>query len=328
MLLLMIVDDRLHARTAVGDSDLHRDASHYDFSCESSAPVTPPTPGGLFAKAFSARRSIQNCTVGWMCNMADCPSCGERVALRAQNDALARFARFPWCVSLRLSVELNPDLDAGRRDLDRVRTSFLETVKLRHRSRAYLRSTEVTRVDARWNWHDHLVVIPLDNTLDDETRRLLDAWEDACRQHDLTPSSHSRLSLTESALTYITKPRLGTGERSLRDLIDRAAQGDADAVDDWIEWDRWRVTHPRVRFRSSWVSSPTTASPPTTPRARDQHMTGVDPADFNRLSLLIALGVTTASEQADILGTSLSTTKRRRRHLPDARPGLAPVIRG
>ncbi|CAH0281729.1 hypothetical protein [Microbacterium sp. Bi128] len=176
-------------------------------------------------------------------------------------------------------------------------------------------------MDARWNWHDHLVVIPLDNTLDDETRRLLDAWEDACRQHDLTPSSHSRLSLTESALTYITKPRLGAGEHSLRDLIDRAAQGDAEAVDDWIEWDRWRLTHPRARFRSSWVSSP------TTPSARDQHMTGVDPADFNRLSLLIALGVRTASEQADLLGTSLSTTKRRRRHLPDSRPGLTPVMR-
>lgn len=319
--------DPVRARTAVGGDDLAPDAPHCDYLCESSAPVTPPSPGALFAKAFSARRSMQNCTVGWMCNLADCPSCGERVAQRAQNDALARFADFPWCVSVRLSVELSADLDAGRRDLDRVRTSFLETVKLRHTSKGYHRSTEITRVGARWNWHDHIVVIPLDNTLDDETSRLLRAWEDACRQHDLTPSTHNQISETASALTYITKPRLGRGERSLRDLIDRAAQGDADAVDDWIEWDRWRLAHPRVRLRSSWVSSPTTAPSPTAPKPRNQHVTGIDPADFNRLSLLIALGVTTAAEQADILGTSLSTTKRRRRHLPDSRPGLVPVMR-
>ncbi|WAC68554.1 hypothetical protein [Microbacterium sp. SL75] len=230
-------------------------------------------------------------------------------------------------MSLRLSVELNADLDGGRRDLDRVRRTFLEIARLRHTAKGYHRSTEVTRVGARWNWHDHVIVIPLDRTLDDETHRLLDAWDDACRQHDLTPSTHNQISRTDSALTYITKPRLGTGERSLRDLIDRAAQGDADAVDDWIEWDGWRLAHPHARLRSSWVSSPTTAPSPTAPKPRNQHVTGIDPADFNRLSLLIALGVTTAAEQADILGTSLSTTKRRRRHLPDLRPGLAPVMR-
>lgn len=319
--------DPVRARTDVGGDDLAQDAPHHDYLCESSAPVTPPSPGALFTKAFSARKSIQNCTEGWACNVADCHSCGGRVAQRAQDDALARFANFPWCVSLRLSVELNANLDAGRRDLDRVRTTFLETVKLRHTSKGYHRSTEVTRVGARWNVHDHLVVIPLDTTLDDERRRLLDLWEDACRQHGLTPSMHDQLSETASALTYITKPRLGAGEHSLRDLIDRAAQGDTDAVDDWIEWDRWRLAHPHARFRSSWVSSPTTAPSPTAPKPRDQHITGLDAADFNRLSLLIALGVTTASEQADILGTSLSTTKRRRRHLPDFRLGLAPVMR-
>lgn len=207
-------------RVPLGSS---RDATHYDYLCESSAGVTPPSPGALFTKAFSVRKSLRNCTVGWMCNVADCHSCGERVAQRAQDDALARFARFPWCVSLRLSVELSADVDAGRRDLDRVRSSFLEIARLRHTSQGYYRSTEVTRVGARWNWHDHIVVIPLDTTLDDETQRLLSAWDDACRQHGVTPSTHDQISETASALTYITKPRLGHGERSLRDLTDRAA---------------------------------------------------------------------------------------------------------
>lgn len=262
-----------------------------------------------------------------MCGLADCPRCGERAARRAQRDALARFAEFPHCISLRLSVDMNADLDAGRRDLDRVRTTFLKTSHLRATAHAYLRSTEVTRPDARWNWHDHLVVIPRRDP-DSEISRLLNAWDDACRRHGLTASTHDRISNTPAALEYILKPRLGTDEGSLRDLIERAARGDADAHDDFTEWDTWRREHPRARFRSSWVAPITTPPGDETPATpRDQHIVTAEDADLARIAILSALGLSSKAQQADALGISQATIARRRRHLPTPRPGLIPVRR-
>jgi len=47
-------------------------------------------------------------------------------------------------------------------------------------------------------------------------------------------------------------------------------------------------------------------------------------ADLARMAILTALGVTSKVQQADALGISPATISRRRRHLPDARPGLIP----
>ena len=305
----------------------HAVPPHFDYLCERSAPVTHPHERASFVAEFSTRKTLRACTEGWMCGLADCPRCGERAARRAQRDALARFAEFPHCISLRLSVDMNADLDAGRRDLDRVRTTFLKTSHLRATAHAYLRSTEVTRPDARWNWHDHLVVIPRGDP-DAEISRLLDAWDDACRTHGLTASTHDRISSTPAALKYILKERLGTDEGSLRHLIDRAARGDADAADDFTEWDAWRRAHPRARFRSSWVA-PVTTTPeqkvPTPPR--DQHIVNAEDADLARMAILSALGLTSKTEQADALGVSPATIARRRRHFPAPRPGFIPVRR-
>ena len=164
--------------------------SHCDFSCESSAPVTPPSQRALFISEYSTRKRLRDCAPGWSCALADCPSCGERVARRAQQDALAKFANHPWGLSIRLSVDLHPDLHHAHADLARVRTSFLKSARLSMTTRGYLRSTEVTRPDARWNVHDHLVIVPIGN-VDEERRRLLDLWDDACRQHGLMPTFHA-----------------------------------------------------------------------------------------------------------------------------------------
>ncbi|MFF7683874.1 hypothetical protein ACFZA2_14070 [Microbacterium sp. NPDC007973] len=220
-------------------------------------------------------------------------------------------------------MDLHRDLHRGHDDLARVRTSFLKLARLNHTTRAYLRSTEVTRPDARWNWHDHWIIVPIGNA-DDERRLLLDLWDDACRQHGLTPSSYAQRSTTDSAITYILKPREGSGEGSLRDVLARAARGDADAVDDWIEWDRWRQAHPRVRFRHTMFAATATKAETSTTVPRDQYTVAVSDSDLGRMSLLAALGVTSKRQQASILGVNPSTIARRRRHLPAPRPGLIP----
>lgn len=297
--------------------------SHCDSLCESSAPVTPPSQRALFISDYSTRRRLRDCTPGWACNLADCPSCGERAALRAQQDALAKFANYPWCLSIRLSVDLHRDLHRGHDDLARVRTSFLKLARLSRTTLAYLRSTEVTRPDARWNWHDHWVIIPI-GSRDDERRRLLGLWDEACRQHGVTPSSHAQQSTTESALEYVLKPREGSGDGSLRDVLARAARGDADAAEDWIEWDSWRQANPHTRFRYSWVKPTETAQPVVERMARDQRIVGVSDPDLARMGLLTALGVTSKRAQASVLGVAESTISRRRRHLPPPKPGLIP----
>lgn len=296
--------------------------AHCDFSCESSAPVTSPSQRARFITEYSTRRRLRDCTPGWACNLADCPSCGERAALRAQQDALAKFANYPWCLSIRLSVDLHRDLHHAHADLARVRTWFLKSARLSMTTRGYLRSTEVTRPDARWNVHDHLVIVPI-GSMDDERRRLLDLWDDACRQHGLTPSSHAQQSTTDSALEYVLKPREGSGDGSLRDVLARAARGDADAAEDWIEWDRWREANPRARFRHTWVAdAPTKTETTTVPR--DQYTVAVSDSDLARMSLLAALGVRAPRQQAAILGMSEASVYRRKRQLPESRPGLMP----
>ncbi|MEX8059861.1 hypothetical protein [Microbacterium sp. 16-032] len=262
--------------------------------------------------------------MGFACNLPDCPECGERRALTAQEDALAKFAEFPDCLSLRLSVDMHRDLDTAWRDLGRARATFMKNARLSRTTLGYLRSTEVTRPDARWNVHDHWVVIPRGNAAD-EQRRLLAAWEDACRATGLEPSSHPQFSDTPSALEYILKPRLGTGEGSLRHLLIDAARGDADAHDDWQEWDAWRRAHPRARFRSSWLA-PVITTPeekiPTPPR--DQSATTVPDRDLALMALLDALGATTNAQHELMLGMSRRSIQRRRTSIPDARPGLIP----
>lgn len=191
------------------------------------------------------------------------------------------------------------------------------------RTRGYIRSTEVTRPDARWNVHDHLVIVPIGN-VDEERQRLLDLWDDACRQYGLTPSSHAQQSSTDSAIAYILKPREGSGDGSLRDVLARAARGDAEAVDDWLEWDRWRQAHPHVRFRHTWVAATATKDEATTTVARDQHTVAASDSDLNRLSLLAALGVDGPRQQGVILGMSESSVYRRKRLIPEPRPGLIP----
>lgn len=300
--------------------------AHYDSSCESPPAVTPPSPTALFLSEYSTRKRLRDCIPGWACQYADCPSCGERAALKAQADVLAKFGSYPTCLSLRLSTETSIDLDTGHRDLSAVRTSFLEIARLSRTTAAYLRSTEVTRVGARWNWHDHLVIVPTDNT-DSECRRLSNAWDEACRLNGLQPSSHAQTSDTDSAVTYVLKPRLGSGETSLRALLARAARGDADAAADWRAWDEWRRTHPRARFRYLWVGPTSTATGTPARAPRDQRLVSVDDADLNRLGLLSALGVTSKKAQANVLGMSESSVARRRRHVPTPRPGLAPFRR-
>jgi hypothetical protein len=295
-----------------------------DSSCESPAPVTHP-PERVFLQLYSSRRRLRDCEPGWACNLPDCDQCGERLALRAQADMMAKFAKYPHCVSLRLSVELSRDLDIGHTDLSSARSTFLKMARLSQTTQGYLRSTEVTRIGARWNWHDHFVVV-LQGDPHTETRRLLDAWDDACRQVALRPSSHSRQSDTASAITYVLKERLGTSETSLRVLLQRAARGDADAADDFLEWDAWRRLHPRARFRSSWVR---TTAPPTSqePSRRDQHVVAAEDRELAQLSILSALGVVSKSQQAAVLGVSQATVARRRRHLPAPRPDLIPFRR-
>lgn len=145
--------------------------------------------------------------------------------------------------------------------------------------------------------------------------------------HGLEPSWHARHSDTPSALAYILKERLGAGKGSLRHLIDRAAQGDADAIDDWNEWDAWRRTHPHARFRSSWVAPITPPPGNKIPTPRDQHIVTAEDADLARIAILSALGLTSKAQQADALGISPATIARRRRHFPAPRPGLIPVRR-
>lgn len=53
-------------------------------------------------------------------------------------------------------------------------------------------------------------------------------------------------------------------------------------------------------------------------------MVDVPDGDLARMGLLTALGVTSKQDQAEVLGMSVSSINRRRRHLPDARPGLIP----
>jgi hypothetical protein len=236
---------------------------------------------------------------------------------------MAKLAEHPSCLSIRLSTDMTIDLDTGYADLSRARSEFLKTSRLSQISRGYLRSTEITRKGARWNWHDHWIIIPA-GSVDAERQRLLEIWDDVCAQLRLTPSSHAQQSATDAAIGYVLKPRLGSGETSLRALLARAARGDADAADDFLEWDSWRRTHPRARFRSSWVapSSPATPTAPASPR--DQRIVTVDDGDLARMGLLSALGVTSKREQADLLGVSESSIARRRRHLPAPRPGLIP----
>jgi hypothetical protein len=236
---------------------------------------------------------------------------------------LAKFKNHPGCISLRLSVELTGDLDQGYDDLSRARTLFLENARLTRASRGYLRSTEITRVGARWNWHDHLVVIPLEHPRA-EAGRLLDLWDDACRQVGLTPSSHDRGdSDTPGAISYVLKERLGTGEGSLRTLLSRATRGDADAAEDFLEWDTWRNQNPRARFRHSWSSPEAPAIPePKTPR--DQSATKVPDLDLGLMAMLDALGASTNAQQGVILGLSRRSLQRRRSNFPPARPGLIP----
>lgn len=297
--------------------------SHCDLTRESPAAVTPPSPAAQFLTEYSTRRRLRDCIPGWACQYADCPQCGKRVARRARADMLARFSDHPHCISLRLSVELAHDLDLGHADLSRARSVFHEKARLSRTTRGYLRSTEITRVGARWNWHDHLIVIPVGNSAA-EAHRLLDHWHDACRQIGLEPSTHSRRSHTPDAIKYVLKERLGAGETSLAELLDLAARGDADAADDWIEWDEWRRLHPRVRFRYSWISPETTepSQAPATPR--DQHIVSVGDRELAQLAILTSLGVSSKPQQADALGVSCSWISRRRRHAPDALPGLIP----
>jgi hypothetical protein len=174
-----------------------------------------------------------------------------------------------------------------------------------------VRSTEITRDAALWNLHDHVIVFP---ALDDDASRLLDAWDQACRDNALTASSHSRTSATVPALEYVLKARLGSGEGSLRRLINRAAHGDLDAVDDWQEWDAWRRAHPRVRFRASWLRPEAPAPSASAPAPRDQHLTAATDAELAQLAILAALGVRSRAAQVAALGIGESTVARRRRH--------------
>lgn len=298
--------------------------AHCDLSCDRPAPVTPPSESAHYLREYSIRRRLQECSVGYACNLPDCPECGERKALIAQEDALAKFAELRQCLSLRLSVDMHRDLDTAWRDLARARATFMKKARLSRTTSGYLRSTEVTRPDARWNCHDHWVIVPRGN-LADEQRRLLDAWDDACLSTGLTPAWHAQYSETEPAITYVLKERLGSGEGSLRHVLTDAARGDADAHDDWQEWDGWRRARPRARFRSTWVA-PVAQTPEhktLTPR-RDQHIVSAEDADLARMAILAALGVTSKVQQADALGISPATISRRRRHIPDARPGLIP----
>lgn len=271
---------------------------------------TPPSH--IFVREHSTRTALQLCTAGFPCNLADCPRCGVRIARNAQLDMLAKFADFPSCISLRLSVARNSDLDLAFRELATARRRFLEIAKLTRTTHGYVRSTEATKEWALWNLHDHVVVFPV---FDDDAARLIDAWDQACRDTGLTPSpSHSQPSATVPALKYILKPRLGVGKHSLRRLINRAAHGDLDAADDWQEWDGWRRTHPRARFRASWLRPDAPAMPDRAPEPRDQHLTEASDAELAQLAILAALGVRSRAEQVAALGIGDSTVARRRRH--------------
>lgn len=284
-----------------------------DYQCESPAGVTHPAPSVLYVRSTSTRRSLRDCERGHPCNLADCPRCGERVARNAQLDMLAKFADFPSCVSLRLSVARNADLDQGYRNLAAARRRFLEIARLRHTTMGSLRQAEITWVRAEKNWHDHLLVFPIGDPSNEEDR-LIDAWRQACRETDQEPSWDNQISATVPALEYVLKSRLGVGEGSLRRLISRAAHGDLDAVDDWQEWDAWRHAHPRARFRASWLRPEAPAPAASAPAPRDQHLTAATDAELAQLAILAALGVRSRAEQVAALGIGDSTAARRRRH--------------
>ena len=294
-----------------------------DYLCECNAGVTPPSRSVLYVRSSTMRRSLRDCERGHPCHLPDCLRCGERVALRAQFDILDAFADHQTCISIRLSVDLDPDLDHGHRALAKAWRRFLEIAKLRQTSLGYLRVTEITRPDARWNWHIHLLVIPLSDPAT-ELHRLIGLWEQACKQTGQTPSSHAQISETSRAVTYLTKPRLGTGHGSLRQITARASGGDADAHEDFTEWDAWRQAHPRVRFRSSWVGSAPAPESSSNSTPRDQHMVSADDIDLARMALLTAMGVSSVTEQMGLFDVSESTVKRRRRHFPT---GSLAVIR-
>jgi hypothetical protein len=273
---------------------------------------TPPSH--LYVKENTTRDALRLCAPGFPCNIADCYVCGERVARNAQLDMLAKFAGFPSCISLRLSVARNADLDEAFRELATARRRFLETARLARTTHGYVRSTEITRDGALWNVHDHLIVF---TPLDVDISRLLDAWELACQREGLTPSSHAQMSATVPALEYVLKSRLGSGKGSLRRLISRAAHGDLDAADDWREWDAWRRAHPRARFRASWLQPEARTVRTAFSAPRDQHITEATDAELAQLSILTALGVRSRAAQAGALGIGDSTVARRRRHFPD-----------
>ena len=290
-----------------------------DSSCESPAGVTPPSVSHFLA-IYSVRKRLRECIIGWACNLPDCHLCGKRIARRARADMLAKFENHPECISLRFSVELTRDLDQGYEDLSRARTQFMKLACLSRTSLGYLRSTEVTRVHARWNWHDHVVVIPRENARA-EARRLLDLWDDACRQIGLEPSSHARgESETPDAIKYVLKRRLGRGGGSLRDLLERAARGDADAAEDYLAWDAWRQRNPHARFRHSWIASGSQRQS----EPRDQTQTEVPDSDLAQMALLDSLGAGTNAQQMFMLGLSRRSIQRRRSYFPPARPGLIP----
>lgn len=273
---------------------------------------TPPSH--LFVREHSTRDALRLCAPGFPCNIADCPRCGERVARNARADTIARFSDFHTCLSLRLSVARNAHLDQAHGELATARRRFLEIAKLTRTTHGYVRSTEITRDGALWNLHDHLIVFP---ALNDDAARVLDAWDQACRESDLTASSHCRESATVPALEYVLKSRLGSGKGSLRRLIIRAADGDLDAADDWREWDAWRRSHPRARFRTSWLQPEALTVQRALVAQRDQHITEVSDPELARLAILAALGVRSRAAQASALGIGDSTVARRRRHFPD-----------
>lgn len=270
------------------------------------------TPSKEYVTANSVRRSLRRCMQWSPCNVSDCPHCGERLARNAIKTAQERFSSFARCDSFRFSVARNVNLAEAFRELAVVLSLFLGMARLGRSAGGYLISTEVTRTAlGMWNAHLHMLVFDCS----DAEERLPKLWERAAAKLGCSGSWHHRQSATEPAIDYVLKFRLGSGKGSLRQLLSRAAHGDALAADAWAEWDRWRAEHPHAQHRRPWLS----ARRPEKPKR--QPLPDYSDAELARVSILAALGVHRADDQGAALGLSRPTIYRQRQHFGEQRLG-------
>ena len=146
-----------------------------------------------------------------------------------------------------LTVASCEDVTVGFERLSTVRRRFERLLKSDARILGYVVAAELTWKPSAWHWHLHVAVLgnDLESLMD-----LPELWVDTALQLGVRASIDAVVKDAEETLGYVVKGKLGFGSDSLRGLLERAAQGEADAVDAWMEMEafvarghRWLFTY-------------------------------------------------------------------------------------